>query len=54
MCYEEVVVFVVGVELLISGRFIVCVGFCGLGGLYFINGIFESNCNCVLMVLIVS
>lgn len=54
VCYEEVVVFVVGVEFYISGCLIVCVGFCGLGSLYFINGVYEVQCNCVLMVLIVS
>lgn len=51
--YEEVVVFVVGVEVQLIGELVVCVGFCGLGNLYLINGLFDCYCNYVLVLVIV-
>lgn len=51
--YEEFVVFVVVVDVVIMGEFVVVVGFCGLGNLYFINGFYDVNCFCVFVFVIV-
>lgn len=45
MWYEESVVFVVGVDVVLIGWFVVCVGSCGFGNLYLINGLYDCYCN---------